>query len=107
MIFEQKCMYVDNGAFSYNPIFNIIKAGAICTYMATTIADSSAISTSSINTTYSTPFSGCILSTNVLKRHVNVGFLELPRIKGGVPGTGELKKWKPTTTQNRPTRALP
>ena len=81
MIFEQKCMYVDNGAFStkaQQPKFNIIKAGAICTYMATTIADSSAISTSSINTTYSTPFSGCILSTNVLKRHVNVGFLANP-----------------------------
>ena len=75
-------MYVDNGAFSYNhhkgrtvsqqPKFInpnsthkiIIKAGAL--YMSTTIAERSAISTSSISTTYSTPFSGCILNTNVL-----------------------------------------
>ena len=64
-------MYVDNGAFSYNPhkgqiqhkFMITIKAGA---YMSTTIADSSAISTSSISTTYSTPFSGCISARTYL-----------------------------------------
>ena len=67
----QKHMYVDNGAFSYNnhkgrtvsqqPKFNtkfmiihtIIETGAKRMYMSTTIADSSAISTASVNTTYS------------------------------------------------------